>query len=83
MNAPNQARTLADVAQKPNGLGATDISVDMFSAQGFALAQRIATAFASSNAVPAQFRSVVIKREKQGSDYVDVEVPNPAAIGNG
>ncbi len=83
MNAPNQPRTLADVAQKPNGLGATDVSVDMFSAQGFALAQRIATAFASSNAVPAQFRSVVIKREKQGSDYVDVEVPNPAAIGNG
>jgi hypothetical protein len=83
MNAPNQSRPLAEVAQKPHGLGATDISVDMFSAQGFALAQRIAQAFASSNAVPAQFRSVVIKREKQGSDYVDVEVPNPAAIGNG
>lgn len=83
MNAPNQPRPLAEVAQKPHGLGATDVSVDMFSAQGFALAQRIATAFASSNAVPAQFRSVVIKREKQGSDYVDVEVPNPAAIGNG
>lgn len=83
MNAPTQPRPLADVAQKPHGLGTTDISVDMFSAQGFALAQRIAQAFASSNAVPAQFRSVVIKREKQGNDYVDVEVPNPSAIGNG
>ncbi|MDR6381788.1 hypothetical protein [Paraburkholderia caribensis] len=25
----------------------------------------------------------MIKREKQGNDYVDVEVPNPSAIGNG
>ncbi|MCG5072238.1 hypothetical protein [Paraburkholderia tagetis] len=83
MNAPNQSRPLAEVAQKPHGLGATDVSVDMFSAQGFALAQRIATAFASSNAVPAQFRSTIIKRERRGEDYVDVEVPNPSAVGNG
>ena len=83
MNSPTQPRTLADVAQKPHGLGATDISVDMFSAQGFALAQRIATAFASSNAVPAQFRSTITKRERRGEDYVDVEVPNPSAVGNG
>jgi hypothetical protein len=83
MNAPNQPRPLAEVAQKPHGLGTTDISVDMFSAQGFALAQRIATAFASSNAVPAQFRSMITKRERRGEDYFDVEVPNPAAVGNG
>jgi hypothetical protein len=82
MNAPSQPRTLADVAQKPNGLGATDITISMFSSQGFALAQRLANAYMSSNAVPTPFRSVMTKREKQGQDYVDVEIPNPSAMGN-
>ncbi len=82
MNAPSQPRTLADVAQKPNGLGATDITISMFSSQGFALAQRLANAYMSSNAVPTPFRSVITKREKQGQDYVDVEIPNPSAMGN-
>lgn len=82
MNAPSQARTLADVAQQPHGGGATDVTINMFSAQGFALAQRLANAYQSSNAVPTPFRSVVTKREKRGEDYIDVEVPNPAAMGN-
>lgn len=82
MNAPTQPRTLADVAQQPHGGGGTDVTINMFSAQGFTLAQRLANAYQSSNAVPTPFRSVVTKREKQGSDYVDVEVPNPSAMGN-
>lgn len=61
-----------DISEMPN------TKVDMFSMQGFALAQRVATAFASSNAVPAIFRSVVEK--KVGSDYQWVE--NPNALGN-
>ncbi|MFD1558311.1 hypothetical protein ACFSHT_22220 [Paraburkholderia silviterrae] len=80
MNAPQAARTLADVAQKPvSGVGVSDITVSMFSAQGFALAQRIATAFASSDAVPAQFRAYNLKR---GANNVEEWVENPAAIGN-
>lgn len=82
MNAPNQARTLADVAQKPNGLGAADITISMFSSQGFALAQRLANAYMSSNAVPGPFRSVTTKREKVNGEYADVEVPNNSAMGN-
>lgn len=82
MNAPNQARTLSDVAQRPQGLGAADIAVSMFSSQGFALAQRLANAYMSSNAVPTPFRSVVTKREKVNGEYADVEVPNSSAMGN-
>jgi hypothetical protein len=82
MNAPAQPRTLSDVAQKPNGLGTADITISMFSAQGFALAQRLANAYMSSNAVPTAFRSVATKREKVNGDYADVEVPNPSAMGN-
>jgi hypothetical protein len=77
------ARTLADVAQQPiAGSGSTDVTINMFSAQGFALAQRLANAYQSSSAVPAAFRSVTVKREKRGEDYVDVEQPNPSAMGN-
>lgn len=56
--------------------------VNMFSAAGFDLAQRIAKAYQTANAVPTAFRSSITKREKQGNDYYDVEVPNPAALGN-
>lgn len=55
-----------------------DTRVDMFSARGFALAQRIANAFASSDAVPAQFRSANLKR----SGKEEVWVENQSAIGN-
>ncbi|NGT16960.1 hypothetical protein G6N71_20845 [Achromobacter insolitus] len=54
----------------------------MFSAAGFDLAQRIAKAYQTANAVPAAFRSTITKRERQGNEYYDVEVPNPAALGN-
>ena len=58
------------------------LTVNMFSAAGFELAQRIAKAYQTADAVPAAFRATVIKREKNGSEYYDVEVPNPAALGN-
>lgn len=58
------------------------LTVNMFSAAGFELAQRIAKAYQTANAVPAAFRATTTKRERQGDDYYDVEIPNPAALGN-
>lgn len=55
-----------------------DARVDMFSTQGFALAQRIANAFASSNAVPEQFRSHTLKKNPSGDQWVE----NPSSLGN-
>lgn len=78
MNAPAQARALADVAQGPQAVVAADVAVDMFTERGFVLANRIAKAYASSDAVPAQFRSHNLK--KGGNDEQWVE--NPSAIGN-
>jgi len=78
MNAPSQARTLADVAQGPQAIAASDVAVDMFTERGFALANRIAKAYASSDAVPAQFRSHNLKKVGNEEHWVE----NPAAIGN-
>ncbi|MBU9153163.1 hypothetical protein KTD28_00910 [Burkholderia gladioli] len=50
----------------------------MFTERGFVLANRIAKAYASSDAVPAQFRSHNLK--KGGNEETWVE--NPSAIGN-
>ncbi|WP_175878861.1 hypothetical protein [Burkholderia sp. BCC0097] len=55
-----------------------DQAVDMFTERGFVLANRIAKAYASSDAVPAQFRSHNLK--KANGDEIWVE--NPSAIGN-
>lgn len=55
-----------------------DVKVDMFSTRGFALAQRIAGAFASSDAVPAAFRSHVLKKVGNQEQWVE----NTAAMGN-
>ncbi|CAE6839291.1 hypothetical protein [Paraburkholderia nemoris] len=78
MNAPTQSRTLADVAQGPQAMVASDVAVDMFTERGFVLANRIAKAYASSDAVPAQFRAHNLK--KGGNDEQWIE--NPSAIGN-
>jgi hypothetical protein len=78
MNAPSQARTLADVAQGPQSIVASDVAVDMFTERGFALANRIAKAYASSDAVPAQFRSHNLKKVGREENWVE----NPSAIGN-
>lgn len=56
-----------------------DQLVDMFSERGFQLAQRIGKAFATSDAVPVQFRQQIPKKERGGGV---VMVDNPAAIGN-
>jgi hypothetical protein len=74
----SQTTTLDQIRQPtPSAL-----TVNMFSAAGFELAQRIAKAYQTANAVPAAFRATITKREKQGNDYYDVEVPNPASLGN-
>ncbi len=56
-----------------------DQAVDLFTAKGFELAIRIGKAFATSNAVPAQFRNFTEKKEKGGAIVL---VENPAALGN-
>lgn len=59
-----------------------DQKIDMFSQRGFELAQRIAKAFATSDAVPSQFRAFNVKKVKSGNDYNETWVENPAALGN-
>ncbi|MDN6885330.1 hypothetical protein QMO14_17120 [Variovorax sp. CAN2819] len=61
-------------AQEP-----ADQVVDLFSSRGFALAQRIAQAFSTSNAVPVAFRQWVEKKLPGGGiEYVE----NTNALGN-
>ncbi|KVU18458.1 hypothetical protein WK64_07680 [Burkholderia ubonensis] len=50
----------------------------MFTERGFMLANRIAKAYASSDAVPAQFRSHNLKKVNGEEHWVE----NPSAIGN-
>lgn len=76
MNAPTQQ--LAEIKQRETVSQMSDTKVDMFSARGFALAQRIASAFATSDAVPAQFRSFQLKKANGQEQWVE----NPAAMGN-
>lgn len=83
---PKQANTASlsemRVANQTQGSAlavAADQTVDMFSERGFQLAQRIGKAFATSDAVPAQFRLQVLKKERGGAAQW---VENPAAIGN-
>lgn len=78
MNAPLTPAALRD--PRPSALAAAepDHAVDLFSARGFALAQRIATAFAESSAVPAPFRRWNEKKAQGGSTWVE----NTAALGN-
>lgn len=56
-----------------------DQKIDMFSSRGFALAQRIAQAFSTSDAVPAIFQSQVPKKVK---GEIVAWIENPAAFGN-
>lgn len=72
MNSPVRLQEI----QQNNNL--PDTRVDMFSTRGFALAQRIAHAFSSSDAVPVQFRSHVLKKVGNQEQWVE----NPAATGN-
>lgn len=57
----------------------SDQAVNMFTERGFALANRLAKAYSSSDAVPAQFRAVNLKKGGNGQEQW---VENPNAIGN-
>lgn len=77
----NQASLSELRAAQQTSLSAAPVSdqtVDMFSERGFQLAQRIGKAFATSDAVPAQFRLQVFKKDRAGGQWIE----NPAAIGN-
>lgn len=78
MNAP---LPLATVQQQGGAVALpADQKIDMFSLRGFELAQRIAKAFASSDAVPAQFRAFNLKKGR--GDAGDQWVENTSAMGN-
>lgn len=81
MNAPaaNQASVEGMRSQLATRPAEADYQIDFFSAKGFELAQRLAKAFATSNAVPPAFRAVNEKKVKGGGiEYIE----NPAALGN-
>jgi len=81
MNAPANQATVSEMralSAAPRELQMPDQKIDMFSLRGFELAQRIAKAFATSDAVPAQFRAMVEKKSRDGSTWTE----NPAALGN-
>lgn len=80
-NTGQQANQTSVAAQRHQlqlaGLG-SDQAVDMFTERGFVLANRIAKAFASSSAVPAQFQQFNLKKAGGEEQWVE----NPSAIGN-
>lgn len=78
MNAPMPLATVKETGGAMAQLA--DQKIDMFSLRGFELAQRIAKAFASSDAVPAQFRLFTLKKGR--GDQGDQWIENPAALGN-
>lgn len=76
MNAPTDLQTMKTAG---NALQAMpDQAVDMFTERGFVLANRVAKAYASSDAVPAQFRAYNLKKAGREENWVE----NPSAIGN-
>jgi hypothetical protein len=76
MNTPIQLQNVKDAG---NAMSMTpDQAVDMFTERGFVLANRIAKAYASSDAVPAQFRSYNLKKGGGNEEWIE----NPSAIGN-
>ncbi|MFY9479124.1 MAG: hypothetical protein WAQ08_15880 [Aquabacterium sp.] len=74
----NALTTVSELRKPPQQAQAPDQAIDMFTERGFVLAQRIASAYASADAVPAAFRLQVLKKSRDG----DVWVENPSAIGN-
>lgn len=76
MNAP---LSVTQVRQGPSELAnVPDQAIDMFTERGFVLANRIAKAYASSDAIPVAFRSHVLKKSRNGDEWIE----NPSAIGN-
>lgn len=76
MNAPVQLKDVKSAGSAVQTM--PDQAVDMFTERGFMLANRIAKAYASSDAVPAQFRSHNLKKVGREEHWVE----NPSAIGN-
>lgn len=74
------AKTLTELKSPPaRELALQDVKIDMFSMRGFELAQRIAKAFSTSDAVPAIFQSQIAKKDK---GQIVAWVENPSAFGN-
>lgn len=80
MNHPVQIQDLRRPTAVQTVQPEPDYGVDLFSVRGFKLAHRIAEVFASSDAVPAIFRSHNLKKGR--GDSPDVWVENVSAIGN-
>lgn len=78
MNAPTQLAEFKQQHQSGALAAVPDQAVDMFTERGFALANRIAKAYASSDAVPAQFRAFNLKKAGNEENWVE----NSSAIGN-
>ncbi|WP_244137897.1 hypothetical protein [Burkholderia stabilis] len=76
MNAPVSLQNVKAAGSAVSTM--PDQAVDMFTERGFMLANRIAKAYASSDAVPAQFRSHNLKKGGNEEHWVE----NPSAIGN-
>lgn len=74
--------TTTSIAEMKSNQGAVSVmpdqAVDMFTERGFVLANRIAKAFATSDAVPAQFRQFNLKKGGGEEQWVE----NTSAIGN-
>lgn len=71
---------LAEVKQGQHALLSmpADQAVDMFTERGFALANRIAKAYSTSDAVPAQFRDFNLKKAGREEHWIE----NKSAVGN-
>ncbi|WP_063902245.1 hypothetical protein [Burkholderia ubonensis] len=76
MNAPVQLQNVKAAGGAVSAM--PDQAVDMFTERGFMLANRIAKAYASSDAVPAQFRTHNLKKVNGEEIWVE----NTSAIGN-
>lgn len=70
--------SIAEVKAVQSIAAIPDQAVDMFTDRGFTLANRIAKAFASSDAVPAQFRQFNLKKAGGQEQWIE----NTSAIGN-
>ncbi|HEX4843214.1 MAG TPA: hypothetical protein VFV57_06045 [Limnobacter sp.] len=70
---------MTTLAELKNPTAAPVVKFDLFTLQGFELAQRVAKSLASSDAVPAAFRSHVLKK---GANGTETWVENPSALGN-
>jgi hypothetical protein len=79
MTAPEQQQPArASLAAVQQGSTMPDQKIDMFSLRGFELAQRIARMYATSDAVPACFRSHNMKKVGKEEHWVE----NTSALGN-